>query len=459
MSAAHRSVLRLTIVACERTRAVWGRGVEGGSGIARLVLLPRKRGGWCGAAHRGRGVRRPRRATRRAGGAGRRRVERTRDARCVAGGRGRSRRGRAGARRRRPRADPSGNTPRSTELRHGDRRGRSGGHRARREGGTARRARAHPRSVEGRSCAVANNRRGNVRVRAARAFEWRARRGAGWERSHRRASTKRGVGKIQTGWLRGASANARVGGTTGREPWTKTRDAERAPGAIEARDPRVINPSGFPEPVAAPEIRNPPFDPNGRATTRTLVHRSIALGRVDGARARAARASTARTIRARGYRSWGSGRRAPSGDARAGAPRRPRRAFPSRRGGRVGPGPTPRGGVGRGRRQRTARLRTGRGRAFTPVREPQEKKVANRVFYRDCSLCVLASLEGSDFVRTRDNTRAVSLARRFCSLYEENRVTSFSTFRLFAHTGSRAPRTLRPPLRATRVHRVHVFRV
>ena len=190
---------------------------------------------------------------------------------------------------------------------------------------------------------------------------------------------EKGVGKIQTGWLRGASANARVGGNPRVvNPGRKIATPSAPRGRSKARDPRVINPSGFPEPVAAPEISKSAVRPERTSHDADARPSSIGppspLGRVDGARARrAAPRPRERFARA------GIGRGVQAGARRAATPARarPRRAFPSRRGGRVGPRPTPRGR----RRQRTARLRTGRGRAFTPgSRTGRKKSGESRVF-------------------------------------------------------------------------------
>ena len=195
---------------------------------------------------------------------------------------------------------------------------------------------------------------------------------------------EKGVGKIQTGWLRGTSANARVGGNPRVvNPGRKLATPSAPRGRSKARDPRVINPSGFPSP--RPRSRNPPFDPNGRATTRTLVHHRSAHRRPsDGwtARARAApRLDRSNDSRARvsvvGLRPARAERRRPRGRAAApstGVSEPPRRA---RRSGSDAARPA----SDRGRRQRTARLRTGRGRAFTPgSRTGRKKSGESRVF-------------------------------------------------------------------------------
>ena len=287
---------------------------------------------------RGRGVRRPRRATRRAGGAGRRRVERTRDARCVAGGRGRSRRGRAGARRRRRARGSSGNTPRSTELRHGDRRGRSGGGTARAGREVPRVARAHLAERRGAVVRGGEQPKGE-RTRACSACVRMAsatRRGVGTFPPT--GEYEKGVGKIQTGWLRGASANARVGGNPRVvNPGRKLATPSAPRGRSKARDPRVINPSGFPEPVAAPEISKSAVRPERTSHDADARPSSIGppspLGRAT-ARARAApRLDRANDSRARvsvvGFRPARAERRRPRGRAAApstGVSEPPRRA-------------------------------------------------------------------------------------------------------------------------------------
>ena len=142
---------------------------------------------------------------------------------------------------------------------------------------------------------------------------------------------EKGVGKIQTGWLRGASANARVGGNPRVVNPGRKLATPSAPGGDRKRETLelLIRPVS-PNPSPRPRSRNPPFDPNGRATTRTLVHPS------DGwtARARAApRLDRAKDSRARvsivGFRPARAERRRPRGRAAApstGVSEPPRRA-------------------------------------------------------------------------------------------------------------------------------------
>ena len=136
---------------------------------------------------------------------------------------------------------------------------------------------------------------------------------------------EKGVGKIQTGWLRGASANARVGGNPRVvNPGRKLATPSAPRGRSKARDPRVINPSGFPEPVAAPEISKSAVRPERTSHDADARPSSIGppspLGRVDGARARrAAPRPRERFARA------GIGRGVQAGARRAATPARARR--------------------------------------------------------------------------------------------------------------------------------------
>ena len=137
---------------------------------------------------------------------------------------------------------------------------------------------------------------------------------------------EKGVGKIQTGWLRGTSANARVGGNPRVvNPGRKLATPSAPRGRSKARDPRVINPSGFPEPVAAaPEISKSAVRPERTSHDADARPSSIGppspLGRVDGARARrAAPRPRERFARA------GIGRGVQAGARRAATPARARR--------------------------------------------------------------------------------------------------------------------------------------